>query len=312
MREEAHRKADEKKLKEARLAEQARIEDDTRRKQEQQQEEERLREEAHRKADEKKLKEARIVEQARIEDNKRQKQELEQQQKQLKQQQEEERLREEAKKLKEAHLLEIRLAKQKREREEQIRKTNELMMSVQENVKTKKILDQSHVSVSRTAPKTFKVMRRTIEIPSDGSIRENANDGNGNENSLIMHSSTASRSRLFRIQARTSDILKRITASAKKRMTEEFEEEETDDHSETSEMDDKKFTYRKSSRNSRLFIKPTPYRYGEFRKVTTSKSSRGKKRDGSASEKTKTIVLSTLVLMLMRRVLQLSFVRFPI
>ena len=303
LREEAQREANEKKLKEARLAEEARVKEEEKRREEeeqQRQKEEMLREEARR---EKKLKEARLAEEARVEEEKRQEEEQQQRQK-------EEVLREEArreaneKKLKETKLMEIRLAKQKREKEEQIRKTNELMMSVQEHVNMKKD-SQSLRPAARTKQKTFKVMNRIIENPSDKTILKSSHGRS------IDKLSMASRSRLFRVQARTSDILKRIKASAKGRIA-EFEQGESNDMVETSEMNNEKLTFRRPSRNSRLFIKPTPYRYGEFKKASPPKSSRSQKRDVQVGKKKTLFVLSALSVVLIRRVLQLIFGRFPI
>ena len=303
LREEARR---EKKLKEARLAEEARVEEEKRQEEEQQQrqKEEVLREEARREANEKKLKEARLAEEARVKEEEKRREEEEQQR------QKEEMLREEArreaneKKLKETKLMEIRLAKQKREKEEQIRKTNELMMSVQEHVNMKKD-SQSLRPAARTKQKTFKVMNRIIENPSDKTILKSSHGRS------IDKLSMASRSRLFRVQARTSDILKRIKASAKGRIA-EFEQGESNDMVETSEMNNEKLTFRRPSRNSRLFIKPTPYRYGEFKKASPPKSSRSQKRDVQVGKKKTLFVLSALSVVLIRRVLQLIFGRFPI
>jgi hypothetical protein len=252
-------------LKEARLAEKARVEkeEEKRREEEDRQMEEKLREEARREANEKKLKE-----------------------------------------MKEIKLLEIRLAKQKREKEEQIRKTNELMMSVQEHVNTKKD-SQSLRPAAHTKQKTFKVMNRIIENPS-GKTTLKSTHGRS-----IDKLSMASRSRLFRVQVRTSDILKRIRASAKERIA-EFEQGESNDMVETSEVNSEKLTFRRPSRNSRLFIKPTPYRYGEFKRASPPKFPRSQKRDVPVGKKKILFFLSALSLVLIRRVLQLIFGRFPI
>lgn len=187
-----------------------------------------------------------------------------------------------------------------RGKDEMIRKTNELMMSIQEKVKLdKKNEKHSTVTTLPVKPKTFKVMNRIVDVRSKDYVSLPNDHINDIKKARDNRLSNASESGLFRIQSRTSNLLKRIANSTLRLVhDDQYEEQIIDNQSD----ENKSFIKtRKSSRRSRLFIKPTPFQYGEFKKLKSfTKLSKHNENGRAPSGNKKTILFSVGALVLLR------------